>query len=81
MAIDYCTHLPTSYPDPQTLGQHYDNLTLLFCHVESLFNCINLAMEGREGGVADAASLGEVLCGEVRKRAEALYDFAARKEG
>ena len=39
------------------------------------------AMEGREDSASITAALGEDLCGELGKRAEALYQFAARKEG
>jgi hypothetical protein len=81
MAIDYCVHIPTSHAVPATLVQYYDNLTLLLSHVESLFGLINLAMEGREDSASITAALGEDLCGELGKRAEALYQFAARKEG
>jgi hypothetical protein len=81
MYKDNYTYVPTSHTDPRTLVQYYDNLTLLLCHVKSLFELINLGMEGREDSASITAALGEHLCDEVGKRADALYQFAARKEG
>jgi hypothetical protein len=72
---------PTSHPDPHTLVEHYDNLTLLLAHMESLFQLMSFALEGRVDSASVVASFGEDLSKEAQKRAEALYKFAARKEG
>lgn len=79
MADTVCTHLPISYEHPTTAGQLYDNLTLLLSCVRGLFDAICDATEGER--ISDVAYLGEHLCKELERRAEALYHFAAREEG
>jgi hypothetical protein len=76
-----CTHLPTAYDKPKSAGEAYENLTLILCYIEHVFEAINLATEDREDSISHVADIGGSLTKEAYARAEALYEYMKTRQG
>ena len=70
---------PISYPNPTTLNQGYDNVTLLLGHLNALLDVLWLTDQG-ESSPSLVAHLGGTLCAEMERRITVFFQMAREQE-
>ena len=70
---------PISYPNPTTLNQCSDNVTLLLDHLKAILDVIWLTDQG-ETSPSLVASLGGNLCEEMARRITVFHEMAREQE-